>query len=185
MLKTNRDLYLAVLDLIATHKQTNRSLEQYIHTVLAASFSHAPYTGISLSTFFELLRSGFESELSSNDTPPISLWDASFGFGRWFSVASGQIRELRVMAEHGALGDPMRYFGVTGAGKRSWYNFDPLTFLECGAAGYFDGWRPGDPVGRRALEMGGVSQEPPEVIEIEGLYWNHVAEFFISCQIYE
>jgi len=184
MLKTNRDFYLAVLALIDEHRDTSRTLEQFIHTVLAASFSRAEYNWLTLDELFALLEAGFEREPGPDDALPLSLWDASFGFGRWFSVAAQQVRELRAMRTSRVLEDSMRYFGIHGQGERDWYNFDPLTFLECGTAGYFDGWRPGDPGGRIALPNPDSEAPPesPDPIVIEGLDWRQIGNYFIMCQ---
>jgi len=45
-----------------------------------------------------------------------------------------QISDLRRM-RGGALEDEHRYFGMQSPTGYTWYNFDPLTFIECGLAG--------------------------------------------------
>ena len=184
MINNNRDFYLAVLELISEYKGSSRSLEHYLHTVLAASFEYSKDDGVTLDQLMTMLRAGFEREVPTHDVVPMPLRDADFGFKRWFSIAARQIRDLREMRVSGALEDPMRYFGIEGPNGETWYNFDPVGFLECGAAGYFDGWRPGDPTNRKS-----TNPEPEEKIcesiEIEGLYWRGVADFLYTCQIYE
>jgi hypothetical protein len=84
-----------------------------------------------------------------------------------------------------AIDDPQRYFGISASSGETWYNFDPLTFIECGAAGYFDGWRPGDPTGRHSLGAEGSALDDKLPVKFEGLYWRSVSDFFHTCQIYE
>lgn len=48
-----------------------------------------------------------------------------------------QIADLRRMIGK-QLEDENRYFGVTSETGNSWYNFDPFTYLECGACGLAD-----------------------------------------------
>ena len=45
-----------------------------------------------------------------------------------------QVADLRRMRD-GALNYEWRYLGVQSPTNHSWYNFDPLSFLECGLAG--------------------------------------------------
>jgi hypothetical protein len=61
-------------------------------------------------------------------------------FVRWSDQHLAQIVDLRQMAETGMLDDPQRSFGVDAPSGRLWYNFDPLTFLERGAAWAFGDW---------------------------------------------
>ena len=113
-------------------------------------------------------------------------------------MVSDQIADLHEMAKTGVLADDQRYFGIPGSRGTYWYNFDALTFLECGAAGYFGGWEPGDGGGRQLLsgqvavlgEDGKITSVNAEDLEreefeIPGLRWNEVAEFFETCQLYE
>ena len=75
-----------------------------------------------------------------------------------------QIVDLREMAEEGTLEDEHRYFGVDAPSGARWYNFDPLTFLECGARGAFGGWEEGDDTGVQYVP-GQVAVLGPDGIE--------------------
>ena len=59
-------------------------------------------------------------------------------FNTWEILALGQIADLKRMAVAGQLGNDLRYFGITSPSGQQWYNFDPFTFLECGAAAIQD-----------------------------------------------
>jgi hypothetical protein len=113
-------------------------------------------------------------------------------------VIIGQIVDLREMDRAGTFANDLRYFGVDSPRGSRWYNFDPLTFLECGAAGTFDGWRAGDPTGRElvpgpvaVLDASGqiTAVDPKEIeaslFEIELVTWDQMADFLRSGQWYE
>lgn len=53
------------------------------------------------------------------------------------AVLQFQIAELHKMKDK-QLDDEMRYFGVYSETGNRWYNFDPMTNLECGARGLSD-----------------------------------------------
>ena len=48
-----------------------------------------------------------------------------------------QVAELRRMRGQ-ELQNELRHYGITSETGYSWYNFDPLTLLECGAQGMED-----------------------------------------------
>ena len=48
-----------------------------------------------------------------------------------------QVAELRRMRGQ-ELQNELRHYGITSEAGYSWYNFDPLTLLECGAQGLED-----------------------------------------------
>ena len=59
-------------------------------------------------------------------------------FHTWEALLLGQIADLNQMAAAGQLRNDLRYFGITSTSGQQWYNFDPFTFLECGAAAIED-----------------------------------------------
>ncbi|MEM7431643.1 MAG: hypothetical protein AAF351_06850 [Pseudomonadota bacterium] len=63
--------------------------------------------------------------------------DESAGWREFEDTILFMVADLRRMRD-GALKDQCRYFGVQSPTNYSWYNFDPLTFLECGLAGLSD-----------------------------------------------
>lgn len=54
-----------------------------------------------------------------------------------FEVLKFQIAELHKMRDN-QLKNEMRYFGITSETGNLWYNFDPFTNLQCGAACFMD-----------------------------------------------
>ncbi|HEX3597306.1 MAG TPA: hypothetical protein VHU80_19500, partial [Polyangiaceae bacterium] len=109
-----------------------------------------------------------------------------------------QIVDLREMDESGALKDEMRYFGKSTPRGSRWYNFDPLTYLECGARGAFGGWEEGDDTGVEYVpgevmafgpdgKMVAIDPRdvPHDVEERSTLQWSDVASFLGSGQCYE
>jgi hypothetical protein len=66
----------------------------------------------------------------------------------------------------GTLANDQRYFGVDSPRGSRWYNFDPLTFLECAVAGTF-------------------GEEDDPVFEIAEVSWEKFAGFLSVGQSYE
>ena len=78
-----------------------------------------------------------------------------------------------------------------------WYNFDPSGFLECGAAGCFDGWATGDQYETRILtddidaaaadttHSQKASDEVDPVVQFTHLDWETFAGFLWCGQAYE
>ena len=170
-------------------------METYLTLVLDASCSLRHKDELTLLDFFNLISSGFSPAKESPAEPQLGPADH---FQVWEKMVSDQIADLHEMAETGALADDQRYFGIPGPRGTYWYNFDALTFLECGAVGYFGAWAPGDAAGRKlvtgqvaVLGEGGkitsVNAEDleREEFEIPGLRWHEIAEFFETCQLYE
>jgi len=111
-----------------------------------------------------------------------------------------QVVDLERMRQDGTLDNPYRYFGIGApathqrmANPRSWFNFDPLTYLECAARGMFDGWTPEANPNVIALEQGNnvkglfFGLEPAQEGEyaLPRVSWDEVADFLIYGQIYE
>lgn len=148
---TNRDLYLAVLDLV-NRQDSPRSLEEYLRALWQLAVPHQASPGFALSSFFELLATGFTA-----DAPPFhESWRTRYeddlqlfpGFAGWEARILRQIVDLHEMDESGQLAEKLRYFGINSPRGSRWYNFDPATFLECAVCGSFGGWEPGDDTGR-------------------------------------
>jgi hypothetical protein len=151
-IRTNRDLYLAVADLIDRHRDTVRPLEEYLRALWAAGQAVRDRPALSGDEFFGLLSDAF----TRSDPPFDEGWRARYdrdpdellGFDGWEARLVRQVVDLREMGERGMLADKHRYFGIDAPRGGQWYNFDPCTFLECGMAGTFGGWEPGDDTGR-------------------------------------
>jgi hypothetical protein len=199
-LHTNRDLYLFVADLCQKSARSKRSLEDYLKVLWCLAAAHREHDTLAVSAFAGLLEAAFHTE-----PPPFDpLWShrqrqgEETGYARWENTILMQIVDLHEMEPAGLLASDLRYFGVDAPRGSRWYNFEPLTFLECGVAGTFDGWRSGDSTGRDYVpgrvavldETGHVtSAEPGEldqpIVEIELISWDVFADFLESGQLYE
>jgi hypothetical protein len=84
-----------------------------------------------------------------------------------------QIVDLRDMDEAGMLRNEDRYFGIDAPRGNRWYNFDPMTYLECAAAGTYRGFTtPPD-----------IPDDP--VFEIEEVSWDDFTRFLRAGAFYE
>lgn len=202
MLRTNRDLYLAIEDLSRQHSECARSLESYLLTVLKCSVAFRESQSLSLGEFFKLIESGFTGEVALFD----EAWRDRYsqlpteqdGYVGWEATVIRQIVDLREMDENGTLQNEMRYFGVDSPRKARWFNFEPLTYLECAAAGSFGGWESGDDTGRDYVpgpvvvtaEDGSTRVANPEELseprfERPAVSWEQFTDFVVCGQIYE
>lgn len=195
-INTNRDFYKAIAELVKSmHEQECISLEQFLSSLLRFSRekSHKPH--ITLAELFDLL------ELSLTAKPLGVMPEVGRTpeyFTQWQATLEQQITDLKQMSENGSLKNELRYFGVTAPSGEMWFNFDPLTYLECGAEGCFGGWRDGDESGREyvpgevvALNEDGelVACDPrlidnPET-EVTTLSWSELTHFLGCGQAYE
>jgi hypothetical protein len=194
---TNRDLYKRVEAL--GDRSSTRTLEDFLKTMWALARPHAAAEAIPFETFIGILEASLTHE-PPTVVPTSTLSGDSLsleGYALWEHLILVQIADLREMASTGALADPHRYFGVDSPRGARWYNFDPGTYTECGIAGAFDGYTPGDP-GRipvpglvAAFDASGelVAVDPSEiehsVFEIESLTWDELARFLSCGQYYE
>jgi hypothetical protein len=175
IIRTNRDLYIAVADLTGRYGSGTRKLEEYLRALWEGARRFRERTSLSVDGFFGLLSAAFtrpippfdeawRSRYPEDDTNPLAACLAAKmgrkqqsrgaddvavpSFDAWESFVLRQIVDLREMAEQGMLEDEQRYFGIDSPRGQRWYNFDPCTFLECAMAGSYGGWQPGDPTGR-------------------------------------
>ena len=201
-LHTNRDLYLAIGALTHKHRSDDRSLEQYLLALLRAVEPFANAETLPLNDFYNLIAQAFEIEPYVFDEDwrqqYAELPHKSDDFSGWHATVIQQIVDLREMAETGMLANEYRYFGVNSPRGSRWYNFDPISYLECAMAGSFGGWEPGDTSGREFVpgtvavlaDDGSIQEENPEDIprphfEIPDVSWEEVKRFIICGQVYE
>jgi len=205
----NRDLYLAVADLLARNAGNTRSLGEFLRTLRAALEPYYAEPALTPEQFVAALESAFtgavpprdpawrEEDLSADDDPQ----DAA-AVDR---VLRCQVLDMEDAEASGASRDEMRAFGLAvgrpegtlRATADYFYNWDPQAFVECGLAGAFGGWAPGDDTGRMlvpgnvaVLTDDGVTSVPAEeiespVVELPSLTWEQVAEFLWCGQNYE
>jgi hypothetical protein len=171
-IRTNRDLYPAITELVKQQGGASRSLETYLLALwsLTAELENLP--DLSPTELFGLLSSAY----SAPAAPFQDAWrgcdddDTLRGFLGWKATLQRQIADLREMHEQGILQHELRYFGDTAPSGHSWYNFDPGTFLECAAAGTFGGW----------------SREADDPLHvIDRISWDVFREFLYKGQLYE
>jgi hypothetical protein len=150
-LATNRDLYLAVIELTTANAESQRSLEAYLLTLRQLGMKYEAHDSIGLDDFFSLLRDAFSIEPPQVDATWVNqhvVYTEDKGFPGWLATITSQIIDLHEMAESGDLQNEMRYFGMRSPRGSHWFNFDACSYLECAMAGSIGGWEPGDESGR-------------------------------------
>src|SRR5262249_23583789 len=180
------DLYLFLVGLRKAPANQDHDLEDYLRALWQLGARHAAEEMLSLGAFATMLETAFR------ETPP--PFDPSWrniaepdltktmGFQGWQQTILWQIIDLRDMDEAGMLRDEMRYLGIQAPRGTDWYNFDPLTYLECAAAGAFGGFRAGDESGR----IKAVPSSPDDpVFEIPQVTWDAFTRFLWAGQLYE
>jgi hypothetical protein len=198
-LQTNRDLYLFVTECAQRHSATSRSLEQYLTVLWRLGCAHRTANAISLSCFAMLLEKSFTDAIPVESAwLQVSQGGPLDGFQKWERQITSQVVDLRKMREVGTLANELRYFGMSAPSGSYWYNFDPLTFLECATEGAFGGWQPDDDTGRAyvpgevaALDSEGkvVCVAPQEIdnpiYELAEISWEQFIKFLWAGQCYE
>jgi hypothetical protein len=193
-IRSNRDLYRFVAGLVKRRAGSTLALRGYLERLRQLAAPLRAHESISPNTFAELLDAAFES----GPAPIDPRAEATPGFVAWERLVTAQIRDLHEMDRAGLLDDEQRYFGLNAPSGARWYNFDPGTFLECGATGTFGGWQEGDDTGRAyvpgpvvVLDASGalVSVDPRDVddpvVELEPITWETFSDFLGSGQCYE
>ncbi|ABW28520.1 hypothetical protein [Acaryochloris marina] len=139
---TNRDLCPEINNLLQQQIQNQRTLEIYLRALLAGVNCYADAVSIRANEFYELLERGFVGV----PLPFSTEWNEQYddlpnNFASFHSVQLTLIRQivdLHEMADHGMLANKLRYFGIHSPRKSIWYNFEPVSYLECAVAGSLD-----------------------------------------------
>jgi hypothetical protein len=201
-IQTNRDLYLAIAELIRQQQTSTRSLEEYLRSLWEAARKYREHPSLTVDELFEVLAGAFTLPVPPFDSAWRIRYTEDFadvaGFGGWEARILRQVVDLHEMAEQGMLDDKMRYFGIDSPRGQRWYNFDPCSFLECATAGSYGGWQPGDDTGRDyvpgpVMAMGKDGQleecDPREVsapvVPIREVRWAAFQSFLGDGQWYE
>jgi hypothetical protein len=200
-LTTNRDLYTFVSELCAERQEGVRALERYLCALWGLARELRDARGFCLDDFAELLEKALDADAGEPDLQRLEANDdaePSSGYEAWERAILRQIRDLRDMAEADILTDDQRYFGVTSPRGGRWYNFDPLTFLECGVQGAFGGWQASDdkrrvPVSGKVMVLdanGSLAAVDPEDVpdpehRIDRVTWDAFRQFLLAGQMYE
>jgi hypothetical protein len=200
-MSTNRDLYLAVTEVVSRFSDSSITLEQYLRSLWSLVANWKDSAGIPYPDFIAVL----EHAYTSSPPPFEPSWTRQHqgycqdsGFPGWETTVLRQIVDLHEMRAAGTFENKHRYFGTSAPRGGYWVNFDPGSFLECGVVGTFGGWEPGDETGREfvpgpvaVLDDRGkiVSREPDEiprpVFELAEVTWDQFHDFLRSGQHYE
>lgn len=149
-LRTNRDLYRFVVELGQRNADNKRSLEEYLSALLGLVARERHQADLSAPHFAALLEAAFHETPLAYEPSWEAAWkklmdgESDEGFPGWEALIKRQIIDLREMRAAGTLENEQRYFGVDAPRGARWYNFDPSTYIECAAAGSFDGWAPAE-----------------------------------------
>jgi hypothetical protein len=190
-LRTNSDLYRAVVDLGRSEPAVRRSLEEYLRALWTAGYDHCDAPTLSVGTFVELLENALEAPVPVFDPSwtreDLTIVTGADDFTIWSRTLRTQICDLREMAQNGIYQHKARYLGVDAprppaSGPRStsprWYNFDIAAYLECGAEGAFGGWRP-------EFDDAVVDGQPDDPSPVDAITWAQLTQFSVCGQSYE
>lgn len=198
VVRTNRDLYLRLVDDGEQMKTAGRSLDEFLRAWWRIGRTLADRSALDLDTVAAMIAAA-----AVVDPPPLSpAWrstpfdhvDEPSSHADWETIVLSQIADLADFADQGPL-DEYAYFGVDAprpdgcrrATGRRWYNVDPKGYLECGLAGSLGGWDERD--GLRTPVSGPVTllgKEPePGVRDVATIGWAELAELARCGQEYE
>jgi hypothetical protein len=184
---TNREVYERILKLKETLQgKSLPSLEEYLRSLwfLASQSSNAELTIEQICSWLELsfdekpapfrpewmnLKLDFQKMLSDYD--------------KWENLILFQIADLRRMARAGLLDNKYRYFGLDSPSGTRWYNFDPLTYLECGVRGTLGGYKEDEVIVLIAPSEGETADDPTHEIKI--FTWKDFTNILKCGQWYE
>ena len=206
---TNRELYVAATELLARHAASDRSLAGFLRSLRAAFEPHHQAAGLTPDQFLDAIEQG----LAGPALGPDRAWrleDLSAGEEPADAVGvekvlKSQVLDLEDAETSGAARDEYRFFGMAvgrpEAARRAtsdhYYNWTPLSYVECGVVGAFGGWEVDDDTGRVLVpgdvavltDEGVVSmpadEVPSPVVELSMLSWSDVARFLWCGQHYE
>jgi hypothetical protein len=138
---TERDFFVCIQQLADKARAYQGTLADYLSGVLrlVSDHEHDAPTGRLIA---RILTDGLTREPMSFDPawlayidPPTAVTSGDWGGVDPLSVLQDmlryQIADLHRMSASGALQDPYRHLGLVSPTGRSWYNFDPATFLLC------------------------------------------------------
>lgn len=200
---TNRDLYLAISNLIADKvRAPDRELEEYLRAMLGVVRSRRGVDALTAEEFVGVLAKSF----TADPLPFDPRWGDEYragteeldGIAKCEATILQQVVDLREMRESGILDGKWIGLGVDAPRGGRWYNFDPRQYLECAAAGAIGGWEPGDPTGRNFVPGpvavmnpdGSIGSADPHELErsirtVVRVTWEQFAEFLVCGQVYE
>lgn len=196
--RTNRDLYQRLVREGERMNAAGRSLDEFLRAWWLIGRPLSTRRRLDLDTVAAMIAAA-----GTVEPPPLQAsWrSASFrpvetptSHGDWAAIVLSQVADLADFADQGPLDqyasfgiDAPRANGCLRATDLRWYNFDPLTYLECGMAGALGGWNEGD--GLRKPVPGPVvplKKEPePGERNVDALGWADLAAIALCGQEYE
>ena len=189
-LRTNRDLYLFVAALVENDDGQVRELEEYLRALWRLGAAKQANDRLTLACFAGLLVAAFQEEAPAFAPAWQDIAEEEgtpAGYPRWERTIFSQIVDLREMRDAGMLANEHRYFGVDAPRGRRWFNFDPLTYLECAVEGAFGGWRRGDRTGRDYVSAKNADLEDLDIpiFDMTRVSWDQFADFLRAGQSFE
>lgn len=178
---TNRELYTLV-----TGFETERPLEEYLRAVWALGAKRKGEL-IGPEDVAAILTGALTTQAPEFD----DAWRAEFPGAPeptgefvvdWERTILFQIVELRAMAEEGTLNDKLRYLGVNSPLGGTWYNFDPVTYLECGVRGTVGGYEASEVV---VLIPDDDGDDDSPVFDLVDFGWEAFTDLLWCGQYYE
>ena len=189
-LRTNRDLYLFVAALVENDERQGRELEEYLRALWRLGSARQASDQLTLARFAGLLVAAFREQAPAFAPAWQRIAEEEgthTGYSRWERTIFSQIVDLREMRDAGMLANEHRYFGMDAPRGQRWFNFDPLTYLECAVEGTFGGWLPGDRTGRDYVSAKNMELEDLDIpiFEMAGVSWDQFADFLRAGQSFE
>ncbi len=191
-MSTNRDIYLFVCELIEEHKDSDTTLAEFLRNLKNLFAKHADKEGLTAQQFMNGLKAAF------SPVTPVATDSVTEGFASVHEYLEAQIEDLEQLTRDGVYENKYAYFGISAESGRYWYNFHISSYLECGMAGSFGGWEPGDDSGRAFVpgevmamdEAGELKPMAPEDVErpqfeMEIIPWDEIEEFLWCGANYE
>lgn len=117
-----------------------RSLEEYLRALWRCiQQTQAQEENITFSLLAQLIQDAFfvdplpfDESWLQYDTPPNLHEDAKEGeFAVLQQMICYQIADLHRMDQADLLNNPFRYYGIDSPTGYRWFNFDPVSYLEC------------------------------------------------------
>lgn len=184
---TNRDLYLFVRGIKEWYGQVhNRTLESYL-SALWRVVSRRPPDSPTIEDFVGWVRVAFNSEPTPFDPQWLDIRpDYSHDPATYDDCMTRllfQVADLHRMREAGVFENEYRYFGITSPGGSLWYNFDPLSYLECAVRGKYGGYEAAEVIVTIPPPEGESADSP--IFEIDSFTWQDFADLLELGQLYE
>jgi hypothetical protein len=190
-LRTNSDLYLAVVALGESEPAQRRTLDEYLRALWLLGYEYDRSEALTPVEFLDLLGIALDSPVPPFDRfwtkEDLSDTEGLDDFTIWARTLRAQICDLHELAAGGLYENPNRHHGVTaprpyGVQHRPipvrWCNFDVASYLECGVEGAFGGWLP-------EFDGAVVDSHPSEPLQLDRLTWSDITRFSICGQSYE